>query len=476
MTHHEKCTQMFDHVINGKSIYIRIDEDVYKKQYNEYIPLYSDDTWITMSILSDEMIDYDQPLIFEPEKLPPDYYPYFISFQVQAHSIYQHFNRLSCDQWYCACFLSDSSDSNRIDSHDQIVLDGQLLTSASPVFIRSGKVLIYGGVSSTIYKRLKQTKEVIRQKLNHEVIDKAEANTVFQDFWRNESIQYIDCYNVGKGNVDHIQCETRSILYDFGLDFDASSSTTARIPKPRFPATDNIKTLTPNGVILSHWDMDHILGCTYCNPKILTIPWIAPNYINSASAYRLARYIQLRGTLYLVNTYPDPEHLATFNASEYSVHLYQGAGEEKPITPINCHGLLLELNIKKNNDTVDILLAGDVPYSCMPNRITHRRTPYHCIHVPHHCREMELTNLKGIVNSASGSDAIISEYRGKVKPKLSSSEKQHYAELVKLNCRTFFTTHRTDHLAKRRQASTVAVRIDFTNPGDYTCEYQKKNK
>lgn len=464
--HQEKCRQMFDDIMSGHPIFMRLDQDLEDYRNQEIL---TQDMWFSMSILSEEIIEYDEQIVDGRKKLSPDYRPYFISFLFQADQIPHIINHFPTNQWLTAEFHLDFSDDLLEHTHPHTSINGYLLTSASPSFIRSGKILKIH--TMTKHEEDLVTKHVTR--LNNR-LKKAVKKSVQKEFsyiWHNNPIEYIDCYNVGCGNSDHIQCGKRNILYDIGCEFIHSAQYTnsrTGTTSDRFPASSTIRHLNPDGIILSHWDMDHILGCAFAEQELFCTIWIAPDLpVNAClSALRLARYIQLVGILCL-SKWPQngPIRLARAYAGASTVNLYQGAGTDSKVTPANRNGLFLdfEIRMKENDSPTKVLLAGDVPYNCMPSKILHNTAKYHYLHVPHHCRDMDLSNLTNI-NNTKGICAIISDYRDTTLDGLHN--KAHYDELVKRFQNVVWTTSPANSPELNSTSSTRAIRINFRrNPG-----------
>jgi hypothetical protein len=90
------------------------------------------------------------------------------------------------------------------------------------------------------------------------------------------------------------------------------------------------------------------------------------------------------------------------------IRLWMGGGSDKYVkSSTNCEGLMLEF-YDHNQRKPHILLSGDVPYACMPQNLK-EKIDY--LHVPHHCSNMDLTNLRA--TAAGGSAAILTTNRYK---------------------------------------------------------------
>lgn len=103
--------------------------------------------------------------------------------------------------------------------------------------------------------------------------DSCDIETILNNAWANNFPNIIDIYNVGHGNADYIKGKEKRILYDIGCNY----RTTPTCCSPEFPrAAQALRQVKPCCVILSHWDLDHIIGCAYAEPEVFRVPWIAP--------------------------------------------------------------------------------------------------------------------------------------------------------------------------------------------------------
>ena len=179
-------------------------------------------------------------------------------------------------------------------------------------------------------------------------------------------------------------------------------------------AVNAFRHLQPSCVVLSHWDMDHIIGCAYASQDIFNVKWIAPYLVSSKdkkasiNSIRLAHYLNALGNLCLVDREQTNKLIAKIScANDIEIKVWLGSGTSNKITPRNREGLTLEILDKKRR-YLHVLLAGDVPYKCMNNLLT---DPIDIMHVPHHCSSMELDKLKNL--PSVGKYAIISTNRKK---------------------------------------------------------------
>ena len=241
----------------------------------------------------------------------------------------------------------------------------------------------------------------------------SDIEKILNSAWAGDLPDTIDIYNVGHGNADYIRGKNHRILYDVGYNYRCFPGyCSTRYLK----AATSIRHLKPSCVILSHWDMDHIIGCAYAEQGVFSKKWIAPSLVSktdkstSPNSVRLANYLKALDNLCLVDRNLTPKLIATIScAKTVEIKLWLGGGTSI-LTSKNREGLMLEIidNNSSSNSYPHILLAGDVPYKCMPNNL---KVPIDFMHVPHHCSNMELVRLGGI--PGKGICAIISTNRKK---------------------------------------------------------------
>lgn len=288
--HIKLCKHFFDEIKSGDIIYVSIEKKEINTVANEsnYINNYN-----RVSIVTDSMLTYDLQYLGESDNfvarnndLLNNYRPYFADFLID---ITQNIVSLE-NHWYVAKFLNEYADIS-IDFDDKIVMyDGILELSASPVQYEKGKLLFFTN-RSVPPQILKKINDICRDTIFPNATDDV-IQSILSDIWKAEKINTIDCYNLGKGNADYIRGYSNSMLYDIGYSY-------REYPKRKgkynyYRACNAIRHVHPSCVLLSHWDMDHILGCVYAKQRIFDIPWIAPSFMNkgtnkySINAYRLA--------------------------------------------------------------------------------------------------------------------------------------------------------------------------------------------
>jgi len=403
--HKIKCHNIFNAIKNGELLYINIEQVLSENNYIEEISL-EDTQYIRISLLTDEMIEYDLEMFRSENRIEllNKYRPYFTSFVTPLEDNSLSDIRFLGNSWYFGQFVN----AEEPILNEGVLFKGILETSASPVNYLDKKLLVFTNKAIP-----ESVLEIINNTYNpHNFIlsSSLDIEKVLNNAWRGDFPNTIDIYNVGHGNADYIRGSNNRILYDIGYNYRSF---------PRYynckylRAVNAIRKLKPSCVILSHWDMDHIIGCAYAEQDIFCKKWIAPSLVSSKdkkatpNAIRLAHYLKALGNLCLVDREQKNKLIATIScANNTEMRLWLGSGVSI-LTPKNREGLMLEI-VDKNMRYSHILLAGDVPYQCMPNIL---KNPIDFMHVPHHCSNMELDKLKSI--SGKGICAIISTNRKK---------------------------------------------------------------
>ena len=408
-SHHEKCKEFFDEIENGESLYIKVErivsEDENGKHFIEELSLNSIQ-YIRVSLLTEKIMDYDLEMFRREDRreLLSKYRPYFTSFIVSLeNNRIQDIESLGVD-WYKGQYLRPESKV----SEEGILLDGILETSASPVNYLKGNLLVFTNraINSSVLKKINS----IYDPRKFEYTSSPDVERILNDAWVNDIPNTIDFYNVGHGNADYIRGDKHRILYDIGYNYRSFPSCSN---SKYLRAVNALRHLQPSCVVLSHWDLDHIIGCAYAGQDIFKVKWIAPYLVSSKdkdaspNSIRLAHYLKALGNLCLVDREQPSKLIATISGTnDIKIKVWLGSGTSI-IKYKNLEGLILEI-IDKNKKCPHVLLAGDVPYKCMNNPLT---DPIDIMHVPHHCSNMELKRLKSL--PGVGKYAIISTNRKK---------------------------------------------------------------
>lgn len=183
----------------------------------------------------------------------------------------------------------------------------------------------------------------------------------------------IEVLNVGQGNCEFISTNSKNILFDVGFTKSESHDDC------KF---DRAKTIINNFdggiVIISHTDIDHILGVIYLNDEAINNSiWIFPKidekyYTNSAKSL----------LIYLCENNSNNTFFLEKDVVSGYIRLFRGSNcNNSETTYINSSGILLNY---ENNDC-KILLTGDCPYSSILEQF---RKQYDFLVVPHHGYEV----------------------------------------------------------------------------------------
>ncbi len=415
--HEMRCREMFDEIERGESVYISVDRQIMEGEVeNAYANEVTagDGQCVRVSLLSDQMLTYDGAMFETRDKaeLLNKYKPYFASFIVPLEENSLHEIAGLGREWHIGQFISnEKSNENDEILPGAVLLNGILETSASPVSYLEGKLLVFRNkaISPSLLGRINRT----YNPKNFTFTNSGDIESILQAAWDRDILNKIDIYNVGHGNADYIRGTHHRILYDVGYNYRS-------LPQQRMgkyqKAAAAIRHLKPDCVILSHWDLDHIIGCTYAEQDIFVRKWIAPHLVSSkdkkasSNSVRLAQYLNILGSLCLVDRDQPDKLIATVScAGQVKIKVWLGSGTSA-LTAKNREGLLIEI-LHKSGAYPHVLLAGDVPYQCMPNHIL--QNPIDFMHVPHHCSKMELSRLKKI--PGGGACAVISTNRKKDK-------------------------------------------------------------
>ncbi|MBZ9624382.1 hypothetical protein G9F71_016135 [Clostridium sp. FP2] len=357
------------------------------------------DDIIHISLINEDMLNYDADF-FQREDKDAYYRPYFYEFYAHSSSIDKNalsFLMESQGKWMTGKFYSDEKPHNERG----YTIPGDVFFSASPFKI-AGKYLTI--TDKTVPVEV-STKYLSTYDTSGAVVSPSSTKYIEMSRIIDETMSSDDfitrIYNVGQGNCVYIRTsENKRILFDIGYNKNPGSSdwNDYHITRSKF----SIMHMKPHLNILSHWDMDHIIGVTFAQNNMFDHPWIAPNLNElskiSASAARLAKYLFWKNQLYLV----DDSFLGNLVCSGRGFNLWRGIGRNNTASPkhglnkANNFGLIIEL-IGDNR----MLLPGDCEYTMFPSRLNFSTTRYNYLMVPHHCSKMERFSLARTLDSVN---------------------------------------------------------------------------
>lgn len=447
--HRRIVHNLFKSAKKAKEIYIRIENipEPYTTGGNEVGESNGSGDLVHVSILTDDILDYDKKVFgyFNENKdrvnemklsgrigyvdtkklgdgfenLNTDYIsykPYFLEFQIERSALSaSHIKFLENNEitghWVYGSLL-EKKDKN-VNDDGSIIIDGNLLSSASPVRYTKGHLKITNkkvGIAFTsdvisTYSTTAsvKTEAVIKGELK-KVLDGAEDYT-------------IKLYDVGDGNCIYGYTDNdKRFLFDIGYNMCQTLSYEIPTTKlTRHVYTERaLRAVKPNVVMLSHWDLDHILGVVYANSKIFNVAWIAPDLNpiikTNINSHRLAKYLEALGVLFLL----DSGIIDTDIYSNGNLTVWKCKGKKTPrpgtgynnLSEPNNSGLAIEIKINSTKGQVLTLLPGDAEYLALPKNMNFSTQNYDYLVVPHHGSNIDTSHLcKG---AAGSKDAIIS--------------------------------------------------------------------
>ncbi|HBZ6637257.1 MBL fold metallo-hydrolase [Clostridium botulinum] len=340
------------------------------------------------------------------------YKPYFCEFS--GYCKYEEFIKLikysiknECE--FFTCFLDFSEQLNYQNENNIIaIVSGNVLFSASPIIEKGGRLVIVRNEHIIDKKFMPILDGSIYQFKNKPISVSEKSNlkkTIDNVCGVRYSPEYIRVFNVGQANNICIKLNNQKhIFFDVGL----TKSKVERNQSEIKSAIKEYSEIKADMVVLSHWDIDHILGLAYLDNSIYDALWIVPDlwglmkygykkngvfkfkYI-SDSAKRLLKYLDYKNNKNLLIIDEDWKRDCIYNSINNNICLW--TGERKSVKGINnakqpyCineannFGLILTIKNKKN-----VLLPGDCDYSTMPDKIW--ETKYEYLVTSHHCSKM----------------------------------------------------------------------------------------
>ena len=414
--HHNLCKLMFDDVKFGNEIWVQIDE-IYSFEDNSE----NSSNFVRVSLLNQNMLDYDQNMFNllssenEDHELARDIFrPYFLHFLIDVTKIDEKSkafisNSENLGRWFYGAITDKDSDG--------YLMNGLLESSASPVEYESRHLIIKDRtLSSRILTGINYA-YAVRAVADDDLDVDDYLNTVFND----TVFSTVRTYNVGNGNCIYLHGKNnkgpKRLLYDIGYNMGGHAPRYL-VKSPYKKSMTAIRSMKPDCIILSHWDLDHIMGCTYAPQRLFHCTWIAPTCTDAKlGAKRLCKYLDYSDKLKLINRNPvtprtDAFARLTDSITGSTISFWMGLGAHGGISAINGEGIIIEIENRlptgKVPEKINCLMAGDVPYSSIPadvNLIKNKSIDY--LVVPHHGSFMNFDVLRRTAKNAN-TCAIIS--------------------------------------------------------------------
>lgn len=364
-----------------------------------------------MSIKTDNIMKYDR-IMFDENRLDnykdKHYKPYFVEF-ISDYFDLDYLRRLQLDinfendQWIEIKFLEGESKG---DNNNHI--SGTFIFSASPLKIGRRTIEIIG---VNVPEDVKNFGKLYLEKVENYILD-IEKNSLSNDLEQIFPESYKNCeitiFNVGQGSFNLIEMDNKKFLFDIG---DSEYNGEAMEIKNKEKADNLIKVINPNCVILSHWDLDHILGIAKMTDKIFEAHWIVPDITEkngfSDSAKRLICFLAWYSKTKLISIRSvknDMNNTIIFSNNIFELGKGTGKTYSSEKSPYLCNsinslnfqnnfGLVLKVKGKEEH----IIFAGDCEYEAFPDNFMTEYPDY--LVAPHHGSKMifniEIDNSKG---------------------------------------------------------------------------------
>lgn len=397
----------------NKNVYIKIinvpmfDKDFLKDINQEE----KGDEIVHISLINEDMLNYDE-LFFQGENKKAYYRPYFYEFYAFSRDIDEKiltFLKINQGRWMRGKFNNEKQ-----SNENEYSIFGDVFFSASPFQVKSRFLIITDEEApDEIKTKILKTYDTSYARVRPGSTKHREMRRFLRNIVKSNDF-FTRIFNVGQGNCIYIKTsENKRILFDIGYNKNPNSSDwyDYYIIKSK----RSIMRLKPHLNILSHWDMDHIIGVTFAQKNMFEHPWIGPNLNElsnlTVSAARLAKYLDWKNQLFLV----DDKFLGRLVYCGPSFRLWRGEGHSYSLSKANNFGLIIELLGKKR-----MLLPGDCEYRMLPSRLRFSFNRYNYLIVPHHCSAMKLLALSP--KSDDIDYAIISAGDNSYKPKHPADE------------------------------------------------------
>ncbi|MEK5230808.1 hypothetical protein MHB42_03455 [Lysinibacillus sp. FSL K6-0232] len=357
-----------------------------------YGKIVEEDGEIFVTLTNKKMLQVDTDyLLGEYDLNLPHYRPYFYEFMpvgLTTEKIEQM--ELERNRWYKVSLYAEAFVQ---DEFNERMMKGTLLFSASPLK-RKGRQLVFGEeVSANIEQRfnqlLSQEQKNWIAKNDNDVRHQFERALNFPQY--NDFELNVVVYSVGQGNWIQVKgIDKGSEIFSFCFDIGFTITETSKLHEDAIQqAAQEAK--KSNLIMLSHWDLDHILGASKLDKVDYEKTWIVPQIIDTASesSKRLAAYLAKESninTIFVADTF---NGAVIFNNDYFVLGKGKGNPAGKKVSVGNTYnwktkyndlnnlGLILEV---KNNGC-SMLLPGDCEYIEFPSYFM---KSYSIIVVPHH--------------------------------------------------------------------------------------------
>ncbi len=387
-----------------------------------------------MSIVTENIMKYDS-IMFNTDETnnykQNHYKPYFVEFSTDYIDLH-YFKILGLnpqsnyDKWIEIEFLEDKEVS------DKKYITGIFTFSASPLKIDRKKIEI---INADIPEDVKNFNKLYLEKVKKYMFDNKKIGSLSKELDKIFPKSYKECeitiFNVGQGSLNLIEMDDKKILFDVG---DSKCKGEDIEIKNKEKADKLIKKINPDCVILSHWDLDHILGIAKMTDKIFESYWIVPDIVVekgfSDSAKRLICFLAWYNKTNLISVCSkddDMNNTIIFSNNVFDLGKGTGKTYSSKTSPYLCDkinslnfqnnfGLVLKVKGRKKHT----IFAGDCEYKAFPKNFMTQYPDY--LVAPHHGSKMDF-NIG--INNSKGKLAFISSGKNDYKCKHSKACNSH---------------------------------------------------
>lgn len=387
-----------------------------------------------MSIVTDNIMEYDS-IMFNTDEVnnykQNHYKPYFVEFSTDYIDV-NYFEVLGLnpgskdDKWIEIEFLEDRQVT------DKKYIPGIFTFSASPLKIYRKKIEI---INVDIPTKVKNFDKLYLEKAKKYMFDNKNIDSLKKELEKIFPKSYKECeitiFNVGQGSLNLIKMDDKKILFDVG---DSKYKGEDIEIKNKENADKLIKKINPDCVILSHWDLDHILGIAKMTDKIFESYWIVPDIVVergfSGSAKRLICFLAWYNKTKLISVCSkdnDMNNTIIFSNNVFELGKGTGNTYSSKTSPYLCDtinslnfqnnfGLVLKVKGRKEH----AIFAGDCEYKAFPKGFMTQYPDY--LVAPHHGSKMDF-NIG--LNNSKAKLAFISYGKNGYKCKYSKTCNSH---------------------------------------------------
>ena len=343
-------------------------QSVYKENgkvevYGKILPT-EEDKVEEISIVSQLMIDYDRKF-FDNKPLPDkldskEYHPYCCEFIINLSSVTKKWQKClknNVGKWLkITLAFGSSNDSKRM-------LQGMLIFSASPIIRKWCGLICSYVLNFDDNTKIIEDSDIKEYDAFAWFLDgehkQEKTHSQIQLF---EDVKMIDClsgeiYNVGQGNFIYLKINNR---YSMFFDVGESKNPQGQLGENYYiqKNENQIANLKPDYIMLSHWDLDHILGVYKFNDKPAfsfyeSPKWIVPDIAKigknvSLSAKRLCAYLFKVGDIIFIDSPNDCFCTVGSNNNEGMLRFWQGDCKATLGSLANNIGLIIEAQVFVN--------------------------------------------------------------------------------------------------------------------------------